>query len=172
MRIRKSSRMNPCAAVPFSMLLISSLSIAQPTDSHPWARSTTVVFVCEHGSVKSVIAAGHFNRLAAESGLPYHAVARGTNPDREIPRGVVEGLAADGLKVGGDRPARVSLKDVQDAAQTVTIATELRSSVAARATSLIEWNDVPAVSEDYTAAREAIVRHVTELLRQLIVKTR
>jgi protein-tyrosine-phosphatase len=47
-------------------------------------RIQTILFVCEHGSAKSVIAAAHFNQLAEQRRLPYHAVARGINPGREI----------------------------------------------------------------------------------------
>ncbi|SRR6266404_3655563 len=38
-----------------------------------------VVFVCEHGSVKSLIAMEYFNRSVQERGLAYRAVARGTD---------------------------------------------------------------------------------------------
>lgn len=44
----------------------------------------TVLFVCEHGSAKSVVAAAHFNRLAEQRGLPFHAISRGTAPDEEM----------------------------------------------------------------------------------------
>lgn len=53
-----------------------------------WAKSSkasggkpTVVFVCEHGSAKSVIAAAEFKRMAKEKGLDLNILARGTNPD-------------------------------------------------------------------------------------------
>src|SRR5688572_249911 len=44
----------------------------------------TVLFVCEHGSAKSVVAAAHFNRIAADRGLPFRAISRGTAPDPEM----------------------------------------------------------------------------------------
>ena len=52
-----------------------------------------VVFVCEHGSVKSLVAMEHFNRRARERGLPYQAVARGLAPDRAVPEAVRVGYA-------------------------------------------------------------------------------
>jgi arsenate reductase (thioredoxin) len=55
-----------------------------------------------------VVAAAHFNRLAAEKGLPYLAVPRGTNPDAEIAPGVKTGLAADGIDVSGWQPKAVT----------------------------------------------------------------
>ena len=56
-----------------------------------------VVFVCEHGAAKSILAATYFNQLAERSGLPVRAVARGTAPEAEVPRAVVEGLKRDGF---------------------------------------------------------------------------
>ena len=41
----------------------------------------TVLFVCEHGAAKSVIAAAYFNQLASEKNLDVRAIERGTNPD-------------------------------------------------------------------------------------------
>jgi protein-tyrosine-phosphatase len=154
------------------MLFTTSLNYAQTAGSRPATNPETVVFVCEHGSAKSVIAAAHFNRLAAEKGLPYRAVARGTNPDEKIPAAVSKGLAGDGLTVSGWQPSRVSIDDVQKAVRTVTLATELPRSIPVARAKLTEWNDVPAVSENYAAAREAIVRHLTELLGQLTAQLR
>ena len=58
-----------------------------------------VVFVCEHGSVKSLIGMVYFNRSAQERGLPYRAVARGTVPEPTVPGPVREGLHAAGFDV-------------------------------------------------------------------------
>ena len=56
-----------------------------------------VVFVCEHGSVKSMIAALWFNRLASERGLRFQAVSRGVDPDASIPDAVANNLRNDGF---------------------------------------------------------------------------
>ena len=49
-----------------------------------------IVFVCEHGAAKSVIAAAYFNKLAQEANSEVRAVARGTHPDSELsPKAVV-----------------------------------------------------------------------------------
>jgi len=40
-----------------------------------------VVFVCEYGAAKTVIAAAYFNKMATEQGLAYRAITRGTAPD-------------------------------------------------------------------------------------------
>ena len=61
------------------------------------ANEGKVLFVCLHGSPKSLIAAEYFNRLAAARGLGARAVSAGTEPDDVIPPRVVQGLRADGI---------------------------------------------------------------------------
>src|SRR3989454_7062849 len=65
-----------------------------------------VLFVCLHGSAKSLIAAEYFNRLAAARGLGARATSAGTEPDDVIPPRVIQGLRADGIDVEGRRPQR------------------------------------------------------------------
>ncbi len=98
-----------------------------------------VLFVCLHGSAKSLIAAEYFNRLATARGLGARAVSAGTEPDDAIPPHVVGGLANDGIDVAGRRP-RAGARRIE------------------------RWDDVPAVSEDFAKARTAIVARVTALL--------
>jgi len=40
-----------------------------------------VLFDCEHGSVKSLIAASYFNQRAQSKGLKVRSIARGVAPD-------------------------------------------------------------------------------------------
>ena len=65
----------------------------------PAARDKAVVFVCEHGAAKSVVATAYFNKLAAERGLPFRATFRGTAPQDNLSVRAVEGLKADGVTV-------------------------------------------------------------------------
>src|ERR1700730_11189821 len=74
---------------------------AEPGDGNG---KTTVVFVCLHGSVKSQMAAAHFNRIASERGLPYAAVSRGIEADASIPTRIRDGLYLDGLAPTDDIP--------------------------------------------------------------------
>ena len=60
-------------------------------------RDSVIVFVCEHGAAKSIIAAAYFNQLAAEMGSDLRAVARGTDPDPELSPQAIKGLSEDGL---------------------------------------------------------------------------
>jgi len=127
----------------------------------------TILFVCEHGSAKSVIAAAHFNRLAEQRGLPYRAVARGLNPDSEIPQQVRLNLAKDGLDVATWKPQQVAEKDVQEAARVVTFGCRLPFPATIAAGKLVDWADVPSTSEDYQRARTAIVKKIEAFMKTL-----
>jgi arsenate reductase len=149
------------------ILLMGAWAVAQTAQSQPEITKSTIVFVCEHGAAKSVIAAAHFNRLAAEKGLPYRAVSRGTKPEDAIAPGVRTGLAADGLEVSGWRPKAVSDDDIRRAGRVVSLATDLPATKPFVKTKLLEWNDIPSVSANYDAARSAIVRLVESLVANL-----
>jgi arsenate reductase len=124
--------------------------------------SRTVVFVCLHGAAKSVIAAAHFERLAAERGLAVRAAAAGLEPDPAVPAPVVAGLAADGLDVGGHRPRRVTPEELAGAWRVVAFGCDPGPAVAGAR--LLRWDDVPAVSDGFAAARDAIVGRVRRLV--------
>ena len=100
-----SPRPHSLARIGSLMLLLITVfmgaaSRAEDDSSSP----ATFVFVCLHGSVKSQIAAAHFNRIAREHGLPVVAVSRGIAVDNKIPTAIREGLARDGLAPATDVP--------------------------------------------------------------------
>jgi protein-tyrosine-phosphatase len=128
-------------------------------------REQTIVFVCEHGSAKSVVAAAHFNRLAAERGLELRAVSRGTDPDAETSPAAEVGLRADGLLVVERSPAKLTQADADGAARVVTFC-ELPEGYAAAAP-VERWDGVPPISEDYAKARDEIVERLGRLLGAL-----
>lgn len=120
-----------------------------------------VVFVCLHGAAKSVIAASIFDRLAAARGLALRATFAGTEPDPEIPPAVVRNLRAEGADVAGVRPRLVTREELSAAARVVSFGCDLGGLGAPAAD---RWDDVPAVSEDYAKARDAIAMRVGRLV--------
>ena len=126
----------------------------------------TILFVCLHGSAKSVIAAEHCRRLAAARGLAVDVTAAGLEPDDAIPPRVVQGLADEGIDVGGRRPRRPAPTDVAEADVVVTFGCDL-GPLATGARRLQRWDDVPAVSDDFKRARDVIVGRVTTLVDDL-----
>lgn len=129
-------------------------------------KTPTVLFVCLHGSAKSLIASEHFRRLAQQRGVDMQADWTGIEPDAEIPPRVVQALLGEGIDVRGRRPRRVTRADLESASRVVTFACDLgalESSVPARD----RWDDVPAVSEGYKAARDVIVGRLQALLDEV-----
>jgi protein-tyrosine-phosphatase len=122
-----------------------------------------VLFICEHGSAKSVIAAAHYARIVKEQGEDAKVMSRGTDPDADYPAHVLAGLAADGLAPLDDSPVRLSTQDTDAATQIISFCSPELIPGNARVTAV--WDDVPPVSEGYTAARDEIVRRLAGLFR-------
>ena len=127
--------------------------------------ATSVVFVCEHGSAKSLIAASFFNRLAAERGLRAQAVSRGTDPDEEVPPPVREGLHADGIELGDVRPVGVAAVDPRFVDLVVVFDVALPPAFSALPVQ--RWDGMPSVMASYATAREAIESSVVRLISTL-----
>jgi hypothetical protein len=123
-----------------------------------------VLFVCLHGAAKSVVAAAHFARLAGQRGLGIAAVAAGIEPDPDLSSAAVEGLAGDGLRPAPLGPRPVTLYDLRTASRIVSFGCD----VPAGAGQPVErWDDVPAVSLGYEAARARIVERLGPLVDDL-----
>lgn len=127
-------------------------------------QAPVVMFVCEHGSAKSVVAAAHFNKLTKERNLKVRAFSRGTNPDAEIAPGAAKGLQSDGL-AAEEKPERLSKADVDRAIRVIAFC-QLPDAFQNGAP-VEQWDDVPPVSEDYGKARDRIVERIRHLLDEL-----
>jgi protein-tyrosine-phosphatase len=123
----------------------------------------TVLFVCLHGAAKSLVAASYWERLAAEHGVEARADFAGTEPDPELTPAAVEGLLADGIDVRGRRPRQVTGDDIRRASRVVSFGCDL--AALAPGVPVERWDDVPAVSENYRAARDVIVSRLPALLK-------
>ena len=140
------------------MLILMALSQAAGSNAK-------VVFVCEHGAAKSVVATAYFNKLAAERGLPLRATFRGTAPQDDLSVRAVAGLKADGVPIPAGKPSAISDGDVADATHIFAIGCTLPDK-AARSGKAADWSDVPD-DQGYGPMRDAIVRHVKQLLDEL-----
>lgn len=125
----------------------------------------TIIFVCEHGAAKSIIAAAYFNSLAAEWNLNMRAIARGTIPDQELSPKAVEGLRLDGLMPVESVPQKLTLTEFESAERIVSFC-ELPEEYEPK-TALERWNDIPPVSQDYDKARDAILFHLKAFVTNL-----
>ena len=124
-----------------------------------------IVFVCEHGAALSVVSAAYFNKLAREQHLDLHAIARGTTPQKDIAVSARAGLKADEVPSELKRPLALSRKDAAHALRIVAF-TPIPAEYSKLAP-VETWDDVPPTGENYGLARDAILKHLRELIRQL-----
>lgn len=127
-------------------------------------QNPVIIFVCEHGAAKSVIAAAYFNKLAEERNSVVRAIARGTHPDSELSPKAMAGLHEDGLTPAESAPQKLSLADVESAQQIIAFC-ELPAEYQSKA-SVEPWDGVPPVTEDYKRARDEIVERINQLLKK------
>jgi len=124
-----------------------------------------ILFVCEHGAAKSIIAAAYFNKMAHEMGLDLQALARGTNPDDELSQMTLTGLREDGLIPTVSTPQKISANEIKTARRLISFC-ELPEEYRQKA--VVElWEDVPLVSKNYEKARDAILSHLNHLMNNL-----
>jgi arsenate reductase (thioredoxin) len=155
--------------VVMSAVLIS-LSGCATVGSRTRAPTTQVLFVCEHGNVKSLMAASYFSRLAEARGLALRGVSRGSAPDSTtVPPKIIQKLGEDGFDVREFHPVAVSVADVSASERVVTIGVALPDEMTRGAT-VEPWNDIPPASADYAAARAALENHVKALLDEIAAR--
>ncbi|HKA88541.1 MAG TPA: hypothetical protein VKE22_12815 [Haliangiales bacterium] len=145
------------------MLLFVAVALLSACAAAP---PRTVVFVCEHGAAKSVLAAAYLNRMADERGLAVRAVARGADPQPNPSARTVEGLRADGLPAPAVPPEPLTASDVRAAARLVVFDCREPTMVALSRMGAC-WDDVPAVGDGYPRARDGIRARVDGLLAEL-----
>jgi hypothetical protein len=128
----------------------------------------TIVFVCLHGTVKSQMAAAHFNQIAKERGLPFTAISRGLAPDASIPPRIRDGLALDGLAPLNNGGVSMTMEEASSASKVVAfdeVPPDRRGD-----SDVTYWSDVPLDRKDYAGTRDAIVRHLDALMPTLVKK--
>jgi protein-tyrosine-phosphatase len=126
-----------------------------------------VLFICPHGAAKSVLASAYFQRLAKERGLNVRVESAGTEPDAAVAPAVAAHLTRNGYPIPVTRPRQVTADDVSTADIVISIGCDLRDLPAPHGT-LLKWDDVPAPSENFIGADEAIHKRVLALVDELI----
>ena len=153
--------------------LLYGVATAAGIQSHPQryavsskSEAPPVVFVCEHGSVKSLIAASYFNRRAQAKGLSVRAIARGVTPEPTVPLPVRNGLYAAGFDVSGYIPQLLEASDISGATLVVSFDEDISDAVEGR-TRYLKWDNLPAVLSDYARGKDAIGKQVDRLMYEL-----
>ncbi len=130
-----------------------------------YAQSKKIVFVCEHGSAKSIIAVSYFNKIAKERKLSWEAVPRGTTPDAEISAKTKKLLTDDKVPVPQVKPQAITQKDIDEANQVVLFF-PLPDNIEGR-DNLDYWLGIDAVNGDFQILRDDILAKLLPLIDSL-----
>jgi len=148
-------------------LLVFGLALVA-CSSQPAHPPPEVVFVCEHGAAKSVVAAQYFNKLSSERGLAVRAIARGAEPQAALSVSAVKGLKEDGLPPDPGAPRPLTASDVRSSARVIAFDCEQPAMKALRGMDAC-WDDVPATGDDYARARDRIRAHVEAMVEEMVI---
>jgi len=147
-------------------LMLSSASITLGAQQAAAPPQGTVLFVCEHGTVRSLLAKILFEQYAKEVGLNMLAVSRGTAVDSALPAFMVQGLKADHVSLGSWRPQTLGPSDLANASFVVSFDIPLAATATANVPRA-QWDALPPVSQNYAAGRDAIKMRVHQLVDSL-----
>lgn len=166
------------------------VSAADPSAALSKPGGQTVVFMCKYGSVKSLVAAERFNKLAEQQGLSVRAIGRAANPGTlhtDVPEVVARELALEGSNVSNYQPSVLKPEEATNAIRVVHISLQGEpdpdSTVAASVHATEErWDDVPTMligpdgkvdqtGQQYTKARAKLVSHVDALFDEIAKKS-
>ena len=157
-----------------ALLVVGGMGRAAPiaasqtgTDDSKGSKPPTILFMCPHGAAKSVLASAYFQRLAKERGLNVHVVSAGTEPDAAVSPAVAAHLKGRGYSVPIEKPRKVAPEEFAAADVVISIGCDLDGLPQPRGR-LVRWDEVPAPSEGFTAADEAIRKRVNDLVEELV----
>jgi protein-tyrosine-phosphatase len=146
--------------------LLSGFGYAQIRPKEESKEKKIVVFVCEHGAGRSVIASAYFNKLAQEQNLNYQAVFRGLIPDSTLSTDTKKGLTKDGFVTIGWTTKAISNQDIEKAAQIIALDCNLERDVSLNKP-MQKWSNIPTITGNYEAARDFIYAKVKEYVAEL-----
>lgn len=142
----------------FLLLLLPAVALSQRP------AQKTILFVCEHGSAKSIVAASHFRKIAKQEGLNIKVISRGTNPDKAVPEKVNQFLVKDGLEKHTTAPEQLSADDIKNADYVVAFST-LPANVG-KPRNFEAW-DTPSFEAGYPAARDSITVNIRKIIQKI-----
>jgi protein-tyrosine-phosphatase len=114
-----------------------------------------------------VLASAYFQRLAKERGLNVHVESAGTEPDATVSPAVATHLNGQGYAVPIAKPRKIAAEEFAAADVIISIGCDLGALPQPRGR-LVRWDEVPALSDDFTVADEAIRKRVNDLVEELV----
>jgi arsenate reductase (thioredoxin) len=132
------------------------------------SETPTVLFLCPHNALRSVIAAALFNQRADGRA---RAESAGTEPDDRVNDRTIAVLCEIGIEVADEKPGRVTRAQLERATRVVSLDCPLPPDLAAVAADRLESWPMPDTSgrpvEAVREVRELIHARVEQLIAEL-----
>jgi arsenate reductase (thioredoxin) len=178
--MRDPSTVLPAYITSLRSALVIAVMVAAPVgrvasadEAQQVQQLRTVVFICEHGSSKSLLATALFNRMAEQRQLPWRAVSRAVSRETvapAVPAKLVRSMAADGFHVQAFKPEAVSAPEMASAARVIVLGydADVKGQPGAR---VEHWDDIPPPSLEYAGATTAIAPRIDVLMESLAAES-
>jgi arsenate reductase (thioredoxin) len=148
-----------------AVFFLSVLSLC--AEAQTGQKDISVVFVCEHGAGRSVIASRYFERLAREQGVHVNVSYRGISPDPSIGEVVKEELIKDGFHFADEKPVALSQQDIKDSDFVVTLDCSLPSGLDAADAKVLAYTGIPPPGNNFLIARDSLKKINVDVLTKL-----
>jgi len=129
-----------------------------------YSQTKKILFVCEHGSAKSMIAASYFNKLAKKN-IPWDTVSRGIAPDSIVSFKTRQLLEKEYLFDPTLKPELLTQEDVAEA-EVAFLFYPLPANIH-QSNNLNYWLEINAVNNDYQKLKDDIVAKIIPLIDSL-----
>ena len=128
----------------------------------------TVLFLCPHNALRSVIAGALLNQLAAGKA---RGISAGTEPDERVNERTVTVLREVGIELPDEKPGKVTREQLQQADRVVSLGCPLPPELAAVCAGKIEEWPMPDTAgkpvEAVREVRDLIKARVQQLMGEL-----
>jgi Low molecular weight phosphotyrosine protein phosphatase len=146
--------------VPYFLMLIFALVIS----GDAFARTPTILFVCQFGSVKSPLARELFRRRAQERGITVNAFSRGITPEAHVAPRLRAALESEGINPEYDGLNALRRNDLRRA--TVTVLFD-PLPVGWTGKRVQDWTDTGSLNESYETEKPRLLARIEALLDTL-----
>jgi arsenate reductase len=146
------------------LLIITLIALSTPGNG----QTKKVIFVCEHGAGKSVVAAAYFNKIAKERNFDWEASCRGTDPDEEVGNSTKEGLQSDNLLVSTLSPQELAASDTINVEKIILftkLPDDFKTSI-----EIEDWSSLPDIESRYEMRRDALIKKINEFFDSLEIQ--
>lgn len=153
---------------PFMVMSVAAAPARQdPRGASPIPKPPTILFMCPHGAAKSVLASAYFQRVAKERGLNVRVESAGTEPDATVSPAVAAHLTRHGYEIPVTTPRQATSQDLASADVVIAMGCDL-TGLPQPSGKLMRWDDLPALSDEFSRADDAIRKRVVELVEELV----